>query len=143
MGSNEQQGQKGWSKIGLINLPISAENKSAKVRSLAPVGRDLGEIAGGILELLEPGVFSVSSGDSKPAKIVAVNSISDQESEIGNLNPTQITSDILRRGISEKRPEDLSNVDSVYRLLAALALVVLFIDLIRRIFRRSDWGRVS
>lgn len=142
-GSNEQQGQNGWSKIGLINLPISAESKSIKVRSLAPVGRDLGEIAGGILELLEPGVFSVSSGDSKPAKIVAVNSISDQESEIGNLNPTQITNDTLRRGVSERRSDDLSNVDNVCRLLAALALAALFIDLIRRIFRSADWGRVS
>jgi hypothetical protein len=142
VGSSDQQTKDGWSKVGLIKLPESIDNRDLKVRLIAPAVRSIDVITNSTLEVPEPGVLSIASA-VHPTKIIAVNSISDQESGIADLSVVQIADTNTREGVGNQKQADAAKIDGIYRFLAALALVILVIDLARRILKRSDWGRVA
>lgn len=119
--------------LGAATLPATISSASM----VAPTTREL-TLTGRSVSIDEPGVvaFTSNSGTLNTATLRAFNAFSDSESEISNVSTLEL-SNVPARNSSSKR-EDIP----LERLLAAAALVVLCLDLIRRLRSRSVWGRI-
>jgi len=109
----------------------------------APIKRELAVNPQGSVEISEPGVVSINdqSGGSSE-KFLAVNAISDQESDLERQAPIEIAPHV---GASSKLAQELaptkSSRDATHyeRFFAWCALALLALDLLRRIVFRSGW----
>lgn len=91
------------------------------------------------LELLRaPGVFTLSatSGAATKNGLVAINSLSDEESDLSQ-DRLLIISSMPRRAATDESDEL-----HLHGYLAALGLLILCIDLALRLRRRAQWGAV-
>jgi hypothetical protein len=121
------------SGLGSIKLPASATS----ARIVAPNQRELSLDSFRAASITEPGVVSIisSAAGATGEQLRAFNAISDAESDTSQASSLAITAN---KDIPTKPREKFP----LEGLLAAMALVVLAGDLVRRIIRRSSWGQV-
>ena len=129
---------------GVVRLPASDQDVTHEVRMVAP--RDQQLAAGRLksVEVHEPGVIVVREmrQGAQREQLLAINSISDQESDLALEMPIQIAPG----GVGTKRSAQESTLVKGARdatryefFFAWLAVVMLALDLCRRIIARSGW----
>jgi len=129
---------------GVVQIPASEPDTTHEVRMVAP--RDQQLAAGRLrsVEVLEPGVVVVRevSKDGQREQLLAVNSISDQESDLTLQTPIEIAA----VGVRAQRSAGESSMSKGVRdstryefFFAWLAVMMLALDLCRRVVARSGW----
>jgi hypothetical protein len=109
----------------------------AHVTQLVPESKN--SSPGDPAELLRrPGIFKLSatSGGTTKDDLIAINSLSDEESDL--VGERSFTVPPLAGRAPSEDAEDLP----LHGYLAGLALLVLCLDLARRLRRRAQWGTV-
>ena len=129
---------------GVVRLPASDQDVTHEVRMVAP--RDQQLAAGRLksVEVREPGVIVVREmrQGAQREQLLAINSISDQESDLALEVPIQIapggvgTKRFAQESTLVKGARDVTRYEFFF---AWLAVVMLALDLCRRIIARSGW----
>lgn len=119
--------------LGSVVVPNTVSSASY----VAPTNRPL-RLAGKSVLIDEPGVVALTSiaGSRSSQTLRAFNAFSDSESDISAAATLEIPTSYAISHSSKREDIPLG------RLLAAVALVMLCLDLIRRLRGRSLWGRV-
>jgi hypothetical protein len=139
---------------GVVRLPGIDSEHPPKVRMVSPRGEDLVVNGARSVEITEPGVLSILDSTSGRERLLAVNAISDQESDLSLQTPVEISAGALERegsSLRERSPgrestlaaavtRETTHYDSV---LAWCALLVLVMDLVRRIVGHVGWRERS
>ncbi len=111
-------------------------HEKTSVERLAPGGIALLSPSERLGALRQPGILKLSTPQDVAAhtELLAINSLSDEESDLRGER-------VLTIPPRTTRPTTTSGEDFEYAsALAALALLILFIDLIRRLRRTTQWG---
>jgi hypothetical protein len=116
--------------VGTIALPQDARG----VRYLAPSAPPPELSVGNTATLSTPGVISFTSLDSPQLTLKAVNVFSHEESDLSDIE--LLPSDIAATPSRANPRSPLSFAP----WLALVALLVLFLDLVRRIRLKTTWG---
>jgi hypothetical protein len=128
----------GASDIGLVDLPITGDAGERVVKYIAPREQELQIVNRRNVEASEPGVISVQEIDTarNEERLLAINSFSDQESNLALTAPISIPSAGMVLPRSDSRDTQSNHYQ---RLWAWSALIIVLIDLLRRIVLRSSW----
>ncbi len=112
-------------------------NNQTVVERLAPDPRHI-EPSQRAKAIQNPGIFKLTSTTDRDTQVelFATNSLVDEESDIGRERTLAISSQPQQSAPAADQDFPLE------RALAAIALLVLFIDLARRLRRRAEWGNV-
>ncbi len=116
---------------GRVSLPAGATS----VRYLAPTPSAVPVSADGRVTLPSPGIISFVPPQSREAELRAVTIFSDEESDLSRQRAIEVPAQpaaVARRGARAPLP--------IAPWLAALALLVLAVDVFRRIRGRTSWG---
>ncbi len=148
---------------GLVDLPAVDGDSERQVQLIAPREQQLAVGQVRRVEVSEPGVIVVSERGSTMSQeqLIAINAISDQESDLTIDTPISIASNGVgvprggSRGIGydadeiartarqhelHARSEEASRVTSYYeRIFTWCALVIVVLDLVRRVIARRGW----
>lgn len=116
--------------VGAVALPLGATD----VRYLAPSAPPPELGAGNTATLSTPGILSFTSPDSPEPTLKAVNVFSHEESDLSDIE--LLPSDIAATPSRTNPRSPLSFAP----WLALVALLVLFLDLVRRIRLKTTWG---
>ncbi len=163
-GTAAQAGAAGLiNSTGLIDLSAIGRGLDLRVQIIAPHKEELASDKTESVEVREPGVLAVSDLKSNLSseQLIAVNALSDQESDLRHTAPILITSDEIglqsnaNRGVGSEPgiinrvaresdnklvSEDATESKGVYeRILIWSALVIVALDLLRRIIGRHGW----
>jgi hypothetical protein len=125
--------------LGNQHTPLLAtfSNNQTNVERLKPVAATV--MPSQRIEALQtPGVFKLTTaaGNETHVELFATNSLVDEESDIGRERTLAIEAKD-----KETRPTDNQDLP-LERALAIAALVVLVIDLVRRLRRSGQWGSI-
>lgn len=148
--SGTESSAAGIVSTGTIRLPGAESNASPEVKLVAPRDEKLEVTQADSVELTEPGVLSIGGNSIGQERFLAVNALSDQESDLALQTPVEIVVNELGGEVASSRElnpgreriaglggaRDTTHYESVF---AWCALLVLAIDLLRRIMGYVGW----
>jgi hypothetical protein len=135
---------------GVIRLPGTESHAVPEVRIVAPHEEKLTVTLAPSVELTEPGVLSIVDTPAGKEKFLAVNALSDQESDLSLQTPVEIVASAASSEDASLREQqsgretvptlagsrETTHYESVF---AWCALFLVAIDLLRRIVGRNGW----
>ncbi len=140
-----------FSSVGMLRLP-QIENSS--LFRLAPRSEQIAASTPLNIEIAEPGILAIIGANSDQARgteqLIAVNAISDQESDLALQAPVDIpiiaptgqSIESERRGAGQEMARKAGGVRDITHhesMLAWAAFIVVVLDLLRRIAGRASW----
>jgi hypothetical protein len=126
--------------IGTVTLPYEASS----VRTLAPLPETLTTAPTKSVVVRAPGILSVRRGDAGAKEdgesLVAVNAFSNEESDLSRQYSISVSDAMPQQSASPRSAVSERDGTPLEWFLAVGLLVVLGLDLIRRIAVRAQWG---
>lgn len=153
----------GSGATGVLDLVAIGRGSDLRVQLIAPRAQQLASGSIRSVEVSAPGVLAVSDGNSTPSEeqLIAVNAISDQESDLTHDTPISIASDGadlpseavgsvgydagLPKRSARESDRKLRDAEEAYatsryeRMFAWCALAIVVLDLLRRIIGKHGW----